>query len=268
VADGIEDPVALAVATAGRLAERTAGFEAEVRGGALRRAALEAFLRDAGEAAGAILTSLRLAGDLVAGFKQVAVDQTSEIRREVDVRAYLRDVAASLAGELRNTRHRLETDAEPGLRLVTMPGVLAQVATILVTNSVLHAYGADHPGGCMRLQAAAHPRDRARGGIRLTFTDDGCGIPPEVLPRIFDAFLTTRRVAGHSGLGLHIAHNLVTARLGGTITAESGPGPGSRFVLDLPHLAAEPTAAEPDLASRRPGAGETEHRIERSVRSP
>ena len=59
-------------------------------------------------------------------------------------------------------------------------------------------------------------------------TDDGCGIPPEDLPRIFDPFFTTRPVGAGTGLGLSICHGIV-ADHGGRIEVESTPGRGTRF---------------------------------------
>jgi signal transduction histidine kinase len=64
-------------------------------------------------------------------------------------------------------------------------------------------------------------------------TDDGAGIPPEVLGRIFDPFFTTRPVGQGSGLGLSICHAIVTGH-GGKITARSEPGKGATFRVELP----------------------------------
>jgi signal transduction histidine kinase len=64
-------------------------------------------------------------------------------------------------------------------------------------------------------------------------TDDGAGIPPEVLGRIFDPFFTTRPVGQGSGLGLSICHAIVTGH-GGKITATSEPGKGATFRVELP----------------------------------
>ena len=68
----------------------------------------------------------------------------------------------------------------------------------------------------------------------LRYADDGAGIAPDHLRRIYDPFFTTRRGAGGSGLGLHIVYNLVTQRLGGTITPETRPGGGTRMRLSIP----------------------------------
>ena len=59
------------------------------------------------------------------------------------------------------------------------------------------------------------------------------GIPPEVLPRIFDAFFTTKPQGSGTGLGLEIVHRIVTQKFGGKIDVESEPG-NTRFTVRLP----------------------------------
>ena len=73
----------------------------------------------------------------------------------------------------------------------------------------------------------------APGFSRLEVADDGGGMTPEVMARMFDPFFTTRGVGQGMGLGLAICHAIVTAH-GGTISATSQPGKGTTFQVDLP----------------------------------
>jgi signal transduction histidine kinase len=88
----------------------------------------------------------------------------------------------------------------------------------------------------------------ARGAVRIVFADDGQGIPHEVLGKVFDPFFTTARHRGNTGLGLHIAYNLVTNVLQGRIEVASAPGAGARFTITLPTRLSDP-AAEKALLS-------------------
>jgi signal transduction histidine kinase len=67
----------------------------------------------------------------------------------------------------------------------------------------------------------------------VSITDHGSGIPPEVQPRIFEAFFTTKPQGAGTGLGLEIVHRIVTQKFGGSIEVESKPGK-TRFVVRLP----------------------------------
>jgi signal transduction histidine kinase len=78
----------------------------------------------------------------------------------------------------------------------------------------------------VRLRAAG---DRAR----LEVSDTGPGIPPETLPRIFDAFFTTKPSGEGTGLGLWVSSSLVAAHEG-RMWAESPPGGGATFIVELP----------------------------------
>ncbi|HZI39013.1 MAG TPA: GAF domain-containing sensor histidine kinase, partial [Acidimicrobiia bacterium] len=233
MAHEINTPVGIAVTAASHLVDRTDELRAAWQAGAMKRSTLDKFVEGVEDAGRLILTNLERSNELVQSFKQVAVDQSSEARRTFAVREYLEDIIRSLRPSLKRAPHLIDIDCDPTLSITTYPGALAQVVTNLVTNSAVHGYD-DGVGGRIRLQATAHD-----GGVRLRYSDDGRGIPDDVRQRIFDPFFTTRRSQGGSGLGLHIVYNLVTQRLGGTITVESTLGEGTRFTVDIPDAKAE-----------------------------
>jgi signal transduction histidine kinase len=70
------------------------------------------------------------------------------------------------------------------------------------------------------------------GFVRISFADDGPGIPPEIMNRIFDPFFTTKEVGKGTGLGLSICYGIV-ANQGGKIYARSRQGKGATFVIEL-----------------------------------
>src|SRR4029077_12229984 len=84
-------------------------------------------------------------------------------------------------------------------------------------------------GGLITLQLA--PRN---GGVDFIVSDHGEGIPPEILPKIFDFMFTTKPVGQGTGLGLSIVQNIVTGGFGGTVAVSSQPGQGTTFTLHLP----------------------------------
>ena len=106
---------------------------------------------------------------------------------------------------------------------------LAQVFSNLLTNSAKYT----EPGGRIRLEAQRHA-----GGVAVTVTDNGIGIPAAALPTIFDMFSqvdrTIERSRGGLGIGLALVKRLVELH-GGTVTAASaGRDQGSRFTVQLP----------------------------------
>uniref|UniRef100_A0A7C4MSI4 histidine kinase n=1 Tax=Desulfatirhabdium butyrativorans TaxID=340467 RepID=A0A7C4MSI4_9BACT len=69
--------------------------------------------------------------------------------------------------------------------------------------------------------------------VIVTISDTGCGIPAENIHRIFDPFFTTKEVGKGTGLGLHVAYNVIRKH-NGTIAVESAPGKGTTFIVRLP----------------------------------
>jgi signal transduction histidine kinase len=90
------------------------------------------------------------------------------------------------------------------------------------------------------------------GYIRITFTDDGPGIPPENLDKLCTPFFTTRGDRGGTGLGLSICHGIVTGH-GGRFFVKSKLGKGSTFFVELPlstEKIDESTASEKDMSTQ------------------
>jgi signal transduction histidine kinase len=146
--------------------------------------------------------------------------------------AAMREVqlARSIDDSLDLLRHPLREvkvikEVEPGARIIGFPGQIDQVLINLLTNA---AQAMGEKGGTIRVGA----RERA-DGVEMYVSDDGPGIPTEVLPRIFDPFFTTKDVGEGSGLGLSIVHGIVD-RHGGRIDVDSGPGRGTTFRVLFP----------------------------------
>jgi len=122
----------------------------------------------------------------------------------------------------------------------------------VITNLVVNARQAMPEGGRLRVWAenadtapgAVEPRRIPSGYVRITVADEGCGIPPEHLPRIFDPYFTTKQDG--TGLGLATSYSVVR-RHGGTIQVESQEGAGATFCVYLP-----------TAPSARPGEGAAE----------
>ncbi len=146
--------------------------------------------------------------------------------RPVDVAGLLREAAAAYAAA---PRIDWIVDAPPGLLAMADPRLLSRVLSNLVGNSV----DALPEGGAIRLSAA-----RRDGRIEASVEDDGPGVRPEILPRLFDPYFSAK--SGGTGLGLAIAKKIVEEH-GGSIGAANRPEGGFRVRFDLP--AAEEASA-------------------------
>jgi two-component system NtrC family sensor kinase len=231
VAHELSTPIGNALTVATAFVEKTKTFQKEVEQG-LRRSSLEAYKNDSLAAAELVERNLVRAADLIISFKHVAVDQTSSQRRTFDLEQTLAEIVATLKPSFRNVPYTLETDLASGLSMDSYPGPIGQVITNFVNNTLVHGFEG-RARGVMRLACRGLDGDR----VEIVYADDGVGIPPEYLQRIYDPFFTTRLGTGGSGLGLHIVHNIVTGLLGGSIEVDSRAGEGTAFTVTLPRIA-------------------------------
>ena len=161
-------------------------------------------------------------------------------RRPLEISEAVAYAAETVTPLLTQRRHRLEIDVPAeGLMVLADPERLAQVLLNLLTNAAKYS----EAGARIRVLAR-----RRSGRIELCVRDEGVGIAPEMLEKVFDVFVqqpqTLDRSAGGLGLGLAIVRSLIEMH-DGTVSARSaGPGQGSEFIIDLPAL--DPQHPAPD----------------------
>ena len=109
---------------------------------------------------------------------------------------------------------------------MTNPGLLSQVVTNLIMNSVNHGFK-DRDSGNIYIGIS----EQEDNMFMMQYRDDGRGISKENLSRIFDPFFTTNRSHGGTGLGLNITYNIITNALGGSITCNSEENKGVEFII-------------------------------------
>ena len=168
---------------------------------------------------------------------------------------------ASIAKLLMDAVHLARAGAQTSIEVTIAQDLLSaevdagQIGQVL-HNILLNARQAMPEGGIIEVRAENLLSGEPPGAgprVRITVMDYGCGIPPDVLPRIFDPYFTTKR--GGTGLGLATSYAIV-AKHGGNLAVKSQPGVGSTFTIDLPasDKRAEPEAP-PTVALLQAGTG-------------
>jgi two-component system, cell cycle sensor histidine kinase and response regulator CckA len=152
--------------------------------------------------------------------------QSSTGMVSVDLNRVIEDTILLARGQIEKAGVAIEISLAPDLPAARgNPNALSQVVLNLITN----ARDAMPNGG--RLAIVTSPVGEGGGAVELVVGDTGHGMDAETLARIFDPFYTTKSTG--TGLGLSIVYGIVHDH-GGTITAESAPGQGTRFVVRLP----------------------------------
>ena len=203
----------------------------QIEAGNVRRTTLNEFLVSGKEMATLITRSSARASEMVASFKQVAIDQTSEQRRAFYLDEVISDNLSALLPKFQKNYIQVQNLVPPGIACNSYPGPLGQVLTNLIQNAIVHGFdGRDQ--GSITISVNRHG-----GEVTVTVMDDGVGMTSDVLAHIFDPFFTTRLGQGGSGLGLSISHRIATSVLRGDLKAQSVLHQGSVFVLSFPETA-------------------------------
>jgi signal transduction histidine kinase len=171
----------------------------------------------------AIAEGGRRAAAIAADLGQFARADAGE-RTLYDLHGCLESTLNLLAHELRGGRVQIVRDFDPALpRVECAPGAIRQ----LFMNLLLNAVQATRGQGSIMLRTRRVAPDR----VELYVADDGAGIGPEHLPRVFEPFFTTE--PSRKGLGLAVCYGIVEGH-GGRIDVTSSPGQGAGFRVVLP----------------------------------
>ena len=228
IAHDVNTPLGVSVTAASFLQERLNNLKTDFQDKSLTSKNMASFIDEAEQTALLLLSNLERASDLIASFKQVAVDQTSETEREFVLGDYINEIIQSLKPSFKHTEHQINVSCPDNLVVTCAPGAIAQIVTNMVVNSITHGFE-DKTAGTITLDVK-----EAGENVVVQYSDDGRGLGEEELGKLFDAFFTTKRAEGGSGLGTHIMYNLVTQSLQGHIEADSNPGNGLHYTIWFP----------------------------------
>ena len=228
VAHEINTPLGVSVTATSHLSELFTAFQKEYESGQLQRASLERVLETTQESLHILEHNLNRAIVLIKNFKQVAVDQSSEIKRQFELGAYLEEISQSLKPQLKIGGHSITIQADEQILLNSYPGALAQVMTNLIMNSVNHGFK-HRTGGNISIKLTVGDHE-----VCIDYQDNGSGLDAIQREKVFEPFYTTARGYGGSGLGMSISYNLVISQLGGRISClESESGAYFKIILPI-----------------------------------
>jgi two-component system NtrC family sensor kinase len=173
--------------------------------------------------------------DIVRGLLDFARPGES-VRQRADLNAILQAALEVLKGQALFRDIGVVLELEPSALEVHCNGSQLQQA---FTNLLVNAAEAISGRGQITVRSW---RDPSTGRAAVSFTDTGCGIPPESLGQIFEPFFTTKQEGHGTGLGLAIVYGIVE-RHGGTIKVDSRLGQGTTFSVWLPETGPEEVTA-------------------------
>ena len=172
--------------------------------------------------------NIKRAAQLISNFKKIAVNQHTDTQSSFNLYTELQRLVKILLPKNNNNRITVNLTGDKSLTITSYQSVFYQLFSNLINNSVLHGFENLEKG---IIEIAFNMDDEQ---LIIKYSDNGNGIPKEILDHLFDPFVTTKRGQGGSGLGTYIVYNLVVQKLGGTISCESVSGNGVQFRITFP----------------------------------
>lgn len=216
----LNTPLGIAITSESHLREQVEHLKQAFNQGTLQKNTLQQMISDADNCLSLMESNLNRSANLIDSFKQVASHQEYDELVEFNVETFLTNLFSSLKHELEKYDVAYSIDVTNGLVVRSYLGAFNQIFTILIINSLRH-------GACdnekLNIEIVAK---MVGASLHFRYIDDGVGVKEDLLDKIFEPFVTTKRAKGGTGLGLSIVYNLVTQRLNGEIEFQSIEGDG------------------------------------------
>ena len=214
VAHEINTPLGVVVTSNSFLEEEIVNLNKTYVDGGMTKGGFTEFIENARDSVSLISKNTIIISNLVSRFKQVQTDaKTTSLINVGDVVRMIVDVYG-VTFQTRNINANVEVPADQLIMLD--PSALPQILAAFIDNTLDHAFSGLTAGEVII------KIDLKDSELHIEYSDNGCGIRGDA-ERLFDPFYTTKR-GQHTGLGLNIIYNFVTARLGGKINCVNGNG--------------------------------------------
>ncbi len=195
----------------------------------LTKSQFSEFILQSNDASRLIEENLQRAIQTIGGFKNMAINQMQDEKILIDFCEFIYGLKETLKFELKKKNVKVDVICGDNILLLGYPGALTQIFTNLVLNSLIHGFVNEQPQNIIEVKAAIIERQ-----LIIEYKDNGCGIPEEIIEKVFKLFFTTRREQGGSGIGLHIVRNLLLEKFDGTITCMNLDEGGVVFTIIIP----------------------------------
>jgi signal transduction histidine kinase len=226
IAHEINTPLGVGLTGISQIDHEVQKLESKYKENMLTEEALKTYINVMKKLVQTISDRLNNAVTLVKSFKNIAVDQHLEDRREFNLKQYVDSIIFSFQAPLNTKQIKVINRIDESIILDSYPGIFSQIFSNLILNSIKHGF---EVGGDNIIDISIELTDQ----FILNYQDNGKGISIEHENKIFDPFFTTKRGQGGSGLGLHIIYNLITQQLRGTLKLMKVSPHGLGFIITL-----------------------------------
>ncbi|GAA0813563.1 hypothetical protein GCM10009111_09130 [Colwellia asteriadis] len=228
VAHEVNTPLGTIVTASSFLNESLAAFKSTVENNEVTRDGLNTFLMAVTQSSQLIANNTARSAELISEFKQISIEKRSDPPQAFILADCIEKVMTSLLAKVMFKRVNYTLTLHGSSAITSYSAYWLQILESLLSNTVEHGFSNDEQRINVTLTI-----EECDKHIKVTYTDDGCGIPQDKVHDIFEPFYTTLRHKGHVGLGLHIIYNMVAQTLSGSMHYQEKKK-GACFVIVLP----------------------------------
>jgi len=173
--------------------------------------------------------NLTRALDVVSSFKRIVSDRTAQDVQPFFFHNVLNDILFTYKSTFKNRAGiRLVTECPNDIEMLGHPGAMSQIIQNLFDNTLEYAFQQSAKGQISIIVS------KDKDNLIFSFEDNGNGISPDILDKVFEPFITTGRENHHTGLGLHLVNQWVYQLMKGRIDLTSELGVGTKFIVTIP----------------------------------
>ncbi len=227
VAHEVNTPLGVALTASTGLYDNVKEIHSKYDAGILTKTDMQSYFNTAGEALNIMERNLKRSATIINNFKKISADQNSGETRDIDIKEYIDEVILSFHPVIKKTQITFTNVLPAGIVLHVDVGVIYQIFSNLIQNIIQNAYDKNEEGW------AEVSGSFDEHNLIIIFRNGGRAVAPEIRETIFDPFVTSRRAEGGTGLGLHIAYNLVTSKLQGQLALTESDSPVA-FTITIP----------------------------------
>lgn len=166
---------------------------------------------------------------LLENFNLIAADQDDNEFKSFNVIEYIEKMMTLYKIEFDQTDIEYSYSGEKELMIKSVPGYISLILIHVVNNSLKHGFDNNGNG-----KIALNVEKGAKGGAKITYSDDGKGMSKAIVNQMFEPFFTTQSGRGYVGIGMSFTADLIKKKLGGDIQVESKEGKGTTVIITLP----------------------------------
>ncbi|MDO6445429.1 MHYT domain-containing protein [Colwellia sp. 1_MG-2023] len=228
VAHELNTPLGVSITALSCLKETTETLSKAYSEGKLTKQSLSNYFSEFEECERLTKTNLNRASKLIERFKLISKERYQDEKSKVNLEELFNTLKHCLNNEINDIKVNVKFEVSGVIQIETYQDLLLQVIRILFENTIVHGFHQQNEGD-VTIYALEEPEH-----VLIAFKDSGSGVDNEIKDVIFEPFTSSKRFDGNTGLGLHIAHNIIYQQLGGELFLKESNSKGSLFHILLP----------------------------------